>query len=298
MDFLDTFLNLVPMGFTQGLIFAMVALAVMIPFRILNFPDMTSEGTLAFGGCVTAKGLILGLEPTLALACGVAAGFLGGMLTAFIHEKIKLNSLLCGILVLSMLYSIDIRVMGQPNTALFAYPNLFNYLPNDTLVNRILLLASVNIILIGILVWFLSTQHGMAMRALGSSHAMARAQGISVKTYVLVGLGLANCIAGLGGGLLAQNQGFADVNMGFGALVNGLASLLLGEALIGNRTILRQVAAPALGSIVYFQLISIALAWGFQPSDLKMVTALFVIATFVVLASRKSKPGAAAARAV
>lgn len=298
MDFFDTFLNLVPMGFTQGLIFAMVALAVMIPFRILNFPDMTSEGTLAFGGCVTAKGLILGLEPTMALAFGVMAGFLGGTLTAFIHEKIKLNSLLCGILVLSMLYSIDIRVMGQPNTALFSYPNFFSYLPNDTLINRILLLAAVNVILIGVLVWFLGTQHGMAMRALGSSHAMARAQGVSVKVYVLVGLGLANCIAGLGGGLLAQNQGFADVNMGFGALVNGLASLLLGEALIGNRTILRQVAAPVLGSIVYFQLISVALALGFQPSDLKMVTAFFVIATFVVLASRKSKPGAAAARAV
>jgi putative ABC transport system permease protein len=298
MTFFDTFLNLVPTGFTQGLVFAMVALAVMIPFRILNFPDMTSEGTLAFGGCVTAKCLMVGMEPTLALLFGAMAGFLGGTATAFIHEKIKLNSLLCGILVLSMLYSIDIRVMGQPNTALFNYPNLFAYLPNDTLGNRILVLLLIDVVLIGAIFWFLGTQHGMAMRALGSSHAMARAQGISVKVYVIVGLGLANCIAGLGGGLLAQNQGFADVNMGFGALVNGLASLLLGEAIIGNRTILRQVTAPVLGSIVYFQLISVALALGFQPSDLKMVTALFVIATFVVMAGRKSKRGIAATRAV
>lgn len=298
MNLFDNFINLAPTGFTQGLVFAMVALAIMIPFRILNFPDMTSEGTLGFGGCVTAKFLIMGAEPTVALLCGALAGFLAGMATALIHEKIKLNSLLCGILVLSMLYSIDIRVMGQPNTALFNYPSLFSYLSVDTLLNRILLLLAVNVILVAAIVWFLGTQHGMAMRALGSSHPMARAQGISVKTYVVVGLGLANCIAALGGGLLAQNQGFADVNMGFGALVNGLASLLLGEAIIGRRTILRQVLAPVIGSVVYFQLISLALALGFQPSDLKLVTALFVIGTFVGLAGRKPGRGTTASRAV
>ncbi|WP_439687146.1 ABC-type transporter, permease component [Cupriavidus oxalaticus] len=289
MNLFDTFLNLVPMGLMQGLIYALIAIAVMIPFRILNFADMTGEGTLAFGACVTAKCLSVGLEPVSSLLIGAAAGFLGGSATAYIHEKVKVNTLLCGILVLSMLYSIDIRVMGQPNTALFTFPNLFQYLPGDdgALTSRIALLAVVDIALIALIFWFLGTQHGMAMRSLGSSVAMAKAQGINIKVYVLVGLGLANLIAALGGGLLAQNQGFADVNMGFGTLINGLASLLLGEAIIGNRTILRQVAAPVLGSVVYFQLISIVLAFGFQPSDLKMVTAVFVLITLLVLAKRK-----------
>ena len=303
MTIFSTFLNLVPMGLMQGLVYALIAIAVMIPFRILSFADMTGEGTLAFGACVSAKCLILGIGPVSSLLIGALAGFLGGALTATIHEKVKINTLLCGILVLSMLYSVDIRVMGQPNTALFSMPNLFDYLPGEdgSLTNRIVLLAAVDVMLIGAIFWFLGTQHGMAIRAMGSSQAMARAQGINVKVYTLVGLGLANLIAALGGGLLAQNQGFADVNMGFGTLINGLASLLVGEAIIGNRTILRQVAAPVIGSVVYFQLISLVLAFGFQPSDLKMVTALFVLVTLFSLARRKtrrgSSSGAAAAKA-
>ncbi len=294
MTIFNTFLNLLPMGFMQGFIYALIAIAVMIPFRILSFADMTGEGTLAFGACVTAKCLIVGMEPVSALMVGALAGFLGGSLTAYIHEKVKINSLLCGILVLSMLYSIDIRVMGQPNTALFNFPNVFAFLPGDgsSLNGRIALLAAVDVVLVALIVWFLGTQHGMALRAMGSSMAMAKAQGINVKVYTLVGLGLANLIAALGGGLLAQNQGFADVNMGFGTLINGLASLLLGEAIVGNRTMRRQVIAPVLGSVVYFQLISLVLAFGFQPSDLKMITALFVLVTLMVLVKRKASKGA------
>lgn len=302
MTILSTFLNLVPMGLMQGLIYALIAVAVMIPFRILNFADMTGEGTLAFGACVSAKCLILGMEPVSALLIGALAGFAGGALTAAIHEKVKINSLLCGILVLSMLYSVDIRVMGQPNIALFSVTSLFDYLPGTEggLPHRIGLLAAIDVLLVAAIIWFLGTQHGMAIRAIGSSPAMARAQGINVKVYTLVGLGLANLIAALGGGLLAQNQGFADVNMGFGTLINGLASLLVGEAIIGHRTLLRQVVAPVIGSVVYFQLISLVLACGFQPSDLKMVTALFVLITLFALARRKparGKPAPGSARA-
>jgi len=289
-EIFSTFWGLLPMGFMQGLIYAMIAVAVMIPFRILQFADMTGEGTLAFGACVTAKCLVMGFEPTMALLIGALFGSLGGMLTATIHARLKINTLLCGILVLSMLYSIDIRVMGQPNTALFTFPNIFDYLPgSDSLSVRIALLAAIDIGLLALIIWFLGTQRGMAMRAIGSSQAMARAQGINVQLYTLAGLGMANLTAALGGGLLAQNQGFADVNMGFGVLINGLASLLLGEAIIGTRSIWRQVTAPVLGSVVYFQLISLVLAFGFKPSDLKMVTALFVLATLLILAKKKAK---------
>ena len=291
-DLFSTFVSLLPMGFMQGLVYALIATAVMIPFRILNFADMTGEGTLAFGACVTAKCLVMGLEPTLALMIGAFCGALGGCCTALIHEKAKVNTLLCGILVLSMLYSVDIRVMGQPNTALFTLPNVFDYLPwKDSIGIRIALLAAIDLGLLALIIWFLGTERGMAMRAMGASQAMARAQGINVQVYTLAGLGMANLIAALGGGLLAQNQGFADVNMGFGTLINGLASLLLGEAIVGTRSIWRQVTAPVLGSVVYFQLISLVLAFGFKPSDLKMVTALFVLGTLLMLANKRKAKG-------
>lgn len=282
-------LNLVPVGLMQGLIFSLIAVAIMIPFRILNFPDMTGEGTFAVGACVCAKLLTVGFDPVSALLAGALAGFLGGCATALIHDKAKINTLLCGILVLSMLYSINIRVMGQPNTALFTLPSIFSFLPGDSdgFGMRIVLLTVINVAVALAIIWLLGTQHGMAMRAIGSSPSMARAQGINVTAYTIAGLGLANALAAAGGALLAQNQGFADVNMGFGTLINGLAALLLGEAIVGNRSVARQVIAPVLGSVVYFQLISIVLAVGFQPSDLKMVTAAFVLGTLLVMIRRK-----------
>ncbi|MGF6768293.1 putative ABC transport system permease protein [Paraburkholderia sp. GAS199] len=293
MNLISGFIGLVPVGMMQGLTYALIAVAIMIPFRILNFSDMTGEGAFPFGACVCAKLLMVGFNPVMALLGGALAGFVAGVLTGYIHEKAKINTLLCGILVLSMLYSVNIRVMGQPNSALFAFSSVFSWLPEagGGYLPRILMLAVIDTLIgVGVL-WFLGTQHGLAMRAIGSSPSMAKAQGINVKVYTLVGLGLANLFAALGGAMLAQNQGFADVNMGFGVLVNGLAALLLGEAVVGNRTMLRQVLAPILGSIIYFQLISVVLAIGFQPSDLKLVTALFVLLTLLSMAARKKRGG-------
>ncbi|MFM0304263.1 ABC transporter permease [Paraburkholderia sediminicola] len=291
MNLLSGFIDLVPVGMMQGLTYALIAIAIMIPFRILNFSDMTGEGAFPFGACVCAKLLMVGLNPVMALLGGALAGFVAGVVTGYIHEKAKINTLLCGILVLSMLYSVNIRVMGQPNSALFAFPSIFSWLPEDGggYLPRILMLAVIDIAIGACVLWFLGTQHGLAMRAIGSSPSMAKAQGINVKVYTLLGLGLANLFAALGGAMLAQNQGFADVNMGFGVLVNGLAALLLGEAVIGNRSMTRQVIAPVLGSIIYFQLISAVLAIGFQPSDLKLVTALFVLLTLLSMAARKKR---------
>lgn len=288
MDLISGFVGLFPVGMMQGLIYALIALAIMIPFRILNFSDMTAEGSFPFGACVGAKLLTIGLDPVVALLGGTLAGVIAGLMTAHIHAWAKIDTLLCGILVLSMLYSVNIRVMGQPNTALFAFASVFSWLPNTGgYLPRILMLGGIVAAIGAAVLWFLGTQHGLAMRALGSSPSMAKAQGINVRVYTVIGLGLANLFAALGGALLAQSQGFADVNMGFGVLVNGLAALLLGEAIIGNRTMLRQLLAPITGSIVYFQLISVVLVIGFQPSDLKLVTALFVLGTLLSMAQRK-----------
>jgi putative ABC transport system permease protein len=293
MNLISGFIGLFPVGMMQGLTYALIALAIMIPFRILNFSDMTAEGSFPFGACVCAKLLMIGADPVIALLGGTFAGFAAGLLTGYIHERAKINTLLCGILVLSMLYSVNIRVMGQPNSALFAYASVFSWLPDADggYLPRILMLGAIDTAIGAAVLWFLGTQHGLAMRAIGSSPSMAKAQGINVKVYTLIGLGLANLFAALGGALLAQNQGFADVNMGFGVLVNGLAALLLGEAMIGNRSMLRQVLAPILGSIVYFQLISVVLVIGFQPSDLKLVTSLFVLVTLLSMAARKKRGG-------
>ena len=295
MSFLAGFIDLIPVGLMQGFIYALIAIAIMIPFRILNFSDMTAEGSFPFGACVCAKLLMLGANPALAISGGALAGFVAGLMTGYIHEKAKINTLLCGILVLSMLYSINIRVMGQPNSALFSFGSIFSWLPDDNggYLPRIVLLGVIDAVVGLAVLWFLGTQHGLAMRAIGSSASMAKAQGINVKVYTLVGLGLANLFAAMGGAMLAQNQGFADVNMGFGVLVNGLAALLLGEAVFGNRTMTRQVIAPIIGSIIYFQLISLVLAVGFQPSDLKLVTAGFVLLTLLSMAARKKRGGAA-----
>lgn len=291
MNLIGGFISLFPVGLMQGLTYALIALAIMIPFRIINFADMTGEGSFPFGACVCAKLLMLGFNPVIGLLGGALAGFIAGLLTAAIHEKAKINTLLCGILVLSMLYSVNIRVMGQPNSALFAYASVFSWLPDagGGYLPRIVMLGAIDTVLGAGVLWFLGTQHGLAMRAIGSSPSMAKAQGINVKVYTLVGLGLANLFAALGGALLAQNQGFADVNMGFGVLVNGLAALLLGEAIVGNRSMVRQVLAPVLGSVVYFQLISVVLVIGFQPSDLKLVTSLFVLVTLLSMAQRKKR---------
>ena len=178
------------------------------------------------------------------------AGMLAGLATATIHLTLKLNTLLCGILVLTMLFSIDIRIMGKPNIALFAYSTLFDNLlgtMTNLLSARIVLVGALLAIVTFVLGWFLRTEIGMALRAVGASQSMARAQGLSVARYTLLGLGLAGALCALAGALLAQNQAFADVGMGFGVLVNGLASVIVGEQLIGRATLGRQLVAPVIG---------------------------------------------------
>lgn len=292
----QTYLNLMPVTLLQGAIYALVALAIMIPFRVLSLPDLTAEGAFPFGGSVTAALIVHGLDPVVATLCGAAAGFVAGACTGLLHVALRLNSLLCGILVVTMLFSIDIRLMGKPNIALFAYGEIFQVVlgpVSAALAARIALIVVVFVAAAGALYWFLTTQSGLAMRAVGASPMMARAQGISVSKTIVVGLGLAGAFSGLGGALVAQNQSFADVNMGVGVLVNGLAALIIGEQLIGRGRLAMQIAAPVVGSLIYFQLISLALSLGLQPSDLKLFTGLLVVALLAVPHIRKPRAAGA-----
>jgi putative ABC transport system permease protein len=292
---IDSFVALIPVTLVQSLLYAFVALAIMFPFRVLNFPDLTSEGTFPLGASVCAACMVAGWNPVLALGAAAVAGFLAGCATGWIHERIKVNTLLCGIIVLTMLYSVNLRVMGQPNVPLFNFQNVFGIALGDrkgeSLWQAVLLAIAVGAVCLVVL-WFLRTRIGAAMRAVGSSIPMARAQGVNVAAYTIAGLGLANALAAMAGGLLAQNQGFADVNLGFGVLINGLAALILGETLIGTRTLRRQVLAPVVGALVYYQVISAALAAGLRPSDLKFITGIFVLATLAIPAIRRGGEGA------
>lgn len=280
MDTLNSFIGLVPISLAQSLIYAFVALAVMIPFRLLNFPDLSCEGTFPLGGCICGALLAAGVSPLPAMALGVAGGFAAGTATALISLGFRISSLLAGIIVITMLYSVNLRVMGRSNIALFNYDNVFNLIHdglNGSLPGKIVLLAAVVSAVIGLLYAFLRTEHGIAFRAVGSNLEMAQAQGINVWWVTVLGVGAAAALSAFAGTIVVQSQGFADVNIGFGVLINGLAAVIIGELLLGRRTVLRQLLAPVAGSIVYYQIISVCLAVGLAPTDLKLASGALVI---------------------
>lgn len=285
IDYFSTYFNLVPITLLQGVIYAFVALGVMLPFRMLSFPDLTAEGSFPLGGAVAAASIASGIDPITSTMLALGAGFLAGCATALIHLTLRLNTLLCGIIVLTMLFSVNIRVMGKPNQALFAFDNIFNIVlggyAND-LTAQIILVGAMVLVAAGLLLVFLKTEFGLAMRAVGVNQQMARAQGISIWTQTILGIGLAGALCATGGAVMAQNQSFADVNMGFGVLLNGLAALIVGETLIGRGSLTRQLMAPVVGAIAYYQVISMALALGLEPSDLKFLTGAFVLAMLAI----------------
>jgi putative tryptophan/tyrosine transport system permease protein len=282
VEFLATFYNLIPITLVQGLLYAFIAMGVLIPFRILNVPDMTAEGSFPLGGCVIAALTTAGLHPVAGTLLAAGAGFAAGAVTALIHLKFRVHSLLAGILTITMLWSVNLRVMGKPNTPLFGLPNLFDWIHPAILGSLPLQSALFFSLLLGVTLalWLgLHTDIGLALRGVGANNQLAPALGINSTRHVVVGLGMANAITACAGALLAQSQGYADVGMGFGMLVNGLASVIIGEAITGRRTLLRQLFAPMVGCAIYYQLSSLALSMGLAPSDLKLVTGLFVLAT-------------------
>ena len=294
IEILSIYISLVPVTLAQSLILSFVVLAVMIPFRVLNFPDVTCEGAYPLGGCVCGISLALGWHPALALAIGAAAGFLAGCATAFIHLRFHIHTLLAGILITTMLYSINLRIMGKSNLPIFNEPKIYALFPfaSGSATNAKIFVAGflVLVVFIMLIAWFL-TERGIAMRAVGANPDMAEAQGINVWRVTIAGLGTAGAFSAFGGGLMVQSQGFSDVNMGLGILINALAALMIGEALVGKRSIVRRLAAPFVGAIVYYQLISLCLAVGLPPGDLKIATGLFVLIMLAgpSLRNRKTK---------
>ena len=282
MDSVSVYLNLLPVSLAQGAVYAFVALGVMIPFRVLSLPDLTSEGTFPLGGAILATLLAAGFNPVTGLLAAIGFGILAGGATALIHLLLKIPSLLAGIIVLTMLFSINIRIMGKPNTAIFNYDTIFTKLLDangGTPLSQFALLMGIIVVVCGLLFWFLHTEIGVALRSVGANQMMSRAQGLPTNWYIVGGLGLAGAFSAFGGAIMAQYQSYADVTMGAGVLIIGLAATILGEALIGKKTLVRQIAAPVVGALIYFQVVAAALALGMKPSDLRLLTGIFVLCT-------------------
>jgi len=291
MDILLRFYELVPVTLAQSLIYAFVAFGVMLPFRLLSFPDLTSEGSFPIGGCICGTLIAAGVSPPLAMLAGAAGGFLCGTATAIVSLKFRISSLLAGIIIVTMVYSINLRIMGKSNVALFQYDNLFDLVwpgMNSTLWQKILFLGAGVIILLGAALAFLRTEKGIAFRAVGANLDMAEAQGIHSWWHIVLGFGAAGALCAFAGALVVQSQGFADVNIGFGVLINGLAAVIIGELVTGRDSIWRQLLAPIVGAVIYFQIISICLALGLAPTDLKFATGALVL---LMLAAPSFLPG-------
>ncbi|MBF5006772.1 ABC transporter permease [Diaphorobacter caeni] len=276
----STFYALIPVTIAQSLIMGFVVLGIMLPFRVLNFPDMTAEGAFPLGGCVATVLIVSGVNPWLAVAVAILAGFIAGCCTAYIHLRFRIHTLLAGILMTTMLYSINLRIMGRSNISLFGSDSILDVIPvadAGSPWNKIAIVGVLLAIAFFVMNYFFKTEKGTAMRAVGANPDMSEAQGINVWTATIIGIGIAGGFSAMAGALMVQSQGFGDINMGLGVLINGLAALMIGEAIIGNQTVFRQLLAPIVGALIYYQLISLCLAANMPPPDLKLATGLFVL---------------------
>jgi len=288
--------------FTIGFILSLLALGVFISFRIFAFPDITADGSVTLGASVAATLLVHGVTPPIASLAAFGAGMLAGACTGTLHTRFKINPLLSGILVMTALYSVNLHVMGSSNVPLLSVKTLatqaegiglklmrgatsFDLLGWDVSVRDASVLGAIflSVLLTGtLLYWFLRTNLGMAMRATGDNVQMIRALGVNDGNMILFGLAISNGFVALSGALLAQYQGFADVGMGIGMVVWGLASVIIGEALVGTNQLGLTIVGTVMGSVLFRLMVAVALRWGLSPNDLKLITAGFVFVALIV----------------
>lgn len=264
----------------QGLLWAVMALGVYITFRVLDIADLTVEGSFPLGAAVAAAMLSEGYSVAAAFICAAVAGMLAGVATGLLHTKLKIPALLAGILTMIALYSVNLRVMGKANLSLLRIDTIFTEMQAwfglDN-VYTVLVVGALAAVISGIFIyWFFGTEIGAAIRATGFNQQMIRAQGVDTRVTIILGLLISNALVSLSGALIAQNNGFADVGMGTGTIVIGLASVIIGEVLFGTRSFKNCIISVILGSVVYRIVIAAVLQMGMPPNDLKLFTALLV----------------------
>lgn len=262
-----------------GLLWSVMTIGVYITFRVLSIADMTVEGTITLGAAVTARIISLGLSPFLGLALSIIAGLLAGLITGLLHTKLGIPALLSGILTMIALFSINVRVMTKATISLLRMETVYTPLINLGLQKNsaiIVVGALCAMLVIGLLYWFFGTEIGCAIRATGNNPNMVRAQGIHTDTTLILGLMLSNALVGISGSLIAQAQNYADLQMGTGAIVIGLASMIIGEVLFGRRNFLLRFLSMVMGAITYRIIIALVLKMGMPSDDLKLFTAITV----------------------
>lgn len=275
-----------------GLIYGLVAIGVFLSFRVLSFPDLTVDGSFPLGAAVLATAVTSGLDPWLATLLASLAGALAGLVTAVLNVRFRILHLLASILTMIALYSINLRIMGRPNIALLNEPTMLT--PFESLglwppLVRPLVLAGLVLIVTALLVRFLLSEVGLAMRATGSNARMAEANGIATGAAICLGMALSNALVAVAGALFAQANGFADVTIGTGTIVVGLAAVIVGETLVPRATIAAMALGCLLGSIAYRLVVALALEadfLGLQASDLNLITALLVGVALVLPTTR------------
>lgn len=283
---------------SQSVLWAILAIGVYVSFRILNFADMTSEGSFALGGSVCTA-LIIGFNfnPFLSLLISILAGIIAGAITGILHTKLKIPGILSGILTMISLYSINLKIMGQANTPLLGSKTILSELKRvlptakelgirDNVYQNLIILGIgivFGIIVVCFLYWFFGTEVGCAIRATGNNEAMVRAQGSNTDIMKIIGLMVGNGLIAFSGALVTQTQGYADINMGVGALVIGLASIVIGEVIFHKRrSFISKLVSIFAGSLIYRVIIAVVLRFGFDSNNLKLLTAVMVaIALYV-----------------
>lgn len=287
---MEAFLSSIPGAVAQGIIWGIMAIGVYLTYKVLDVADLTVDGSIATGGAVLVMCVINGMDVWLAMIVAFLSGCLAGLVTGILHTAFGIPAILSGILTQLALYSINLRILGNKANQTLSVAK-YDLLVSLRFINKsIIVVAVATIILIVVLYWFFGTEMGHSIRATGCNQAMARANGINTKTRIIIGLIISNGIVALAGALLVQYQGFADVNMGRGGIVIGLAAVIIGDVLFGKifKNFALRLLAVVFGGIIYYVVITAVLRMGLNANDLKMLTAV-VVALFLAVPYWKSK---------
>ncbi|SUP40354.1 ABC transporter permease [Veillonella criceti] len=271
--------NLIISTLGQGLLWSLLAIGVFITFRVLDIADLTVEGSFPLGAAISVTLIVAGVNPIVSILGAAVGGMLAGVVTGWVHTKLKIPALLAGILTMIALYSVNLHVMGKANVSLLRMNTIYTYFEtmNIPATWALAIVGLLVAIITGIfLFWFFGTEIGAAIRATGVNPQMIRAQGVNTDTMIVLGLLLSNAFVAVAGALVAQGNGYADVGMGVGTIVIGLASVIIGEVLFGTKSFVQNLVAVVLGSVVYRIVIAVVLYLGMPPNDLKLFTAVLV----------------------